>query len=466
MGKSVTDTKPAGGSIELARHYVADRRRGLAFVFGAVYPLQSYVAINSPVTVSIPLAFALLVGTYSFLAPNSGDSLGTKPTRVVRVLTFLFFAAICWQYGVANLTVDKLQTSAFGLRSGEWRPLLQLVSWLAFVVAVSAVVWAFRERSRALSFMGGFVGSMFVVSAYAIASWVGRLLDLYTLPVLGNLDIGIGRRLPELLISGSILPRESGTGGEPKAFGWLIAVALIFLMVGFAGDRRRSPTSLRIWQRYGLLLVFAAALLSTFSTEAWLVAAFVTALLPVLNGLRVGLRRKSRAYLPLAAVCFAVVALWFAEIVNHPLVRSRLSGEARYSNLTNSWSAAVSMISEAPLAGHGMGSHSLLVVDRYTSAYGLGWLDPGFYLYQLVEGGVVGAAPLFIAIAILLRLLYLKARSGVGRLPLVALVLLCAWCVRALATGFLDLDAALAVGSAIAVGCFRSVSVKEAVRGG
>lgn len=413
-----------------------------AFICGMTLPLEAVVVPGIPVRISLSLAVPAAAG--AILAISGRGRFDPDSRRIFEAFFAMLFGMVGLGYAAA-LSAPMDWTSADISRGWLRAPTHVAQFGLFFAAATGLAVLAQDPRWRR-ALLRGFCWVVFAASVYALADFSSRFFFAVPLPQIGNDPVTADRRLASFVLSGNVMPRVSGSAGEPKGFAWIL---LVYLIV-WIGLRRDVPS--RLARLPGAVLPLAA-LLVTFSTSGWVMALTVLPLAawakldPVLR------RQRFRALC--ALVGFLLVAASALVLLREPsrpaenalisIVEERLGPKQFNRPLTNIEMAS-SFILERPL-GWGLGNYHL-PVERDTGVSALGYAFPGILLYIAVEAGVAGLLLVLAAFGALARFIWLHMRSD-RRVPYIhfgSLIVL-AWLMRSTEVG--GFDPLLALGLAL-----------------
>lgn len=426
----------------------------LAFLCGLALPLEA-VVISTHVPVSIALvvpaciAVPLLFSRDSVLPRARWQTLFRFCWLVLAASTVAFVVAMS----------SPIDWTSAELTRGWLRAPIQLGRVLLFAASVFSLTLLASRPTVRVRLLHGFAWSTWLCSAYALADFGRRFIVGEALPQIGNDPTTAGRRLAAFSLEGSMIPRVSGSSGEPKGFSWILVVYLILWLLA----RSEFPRRLR---SFGGVMIVLAALVATFSTTGWIVALAVLHIgfaLPRLRStqdMRSG-SSKTRIGHHYWLLVTVPIVLGFAAATwaGGSMLPSdeRLSGdpiamiqhrtqlerfERPYSNIQ----MALEFSAERPF-GWGLGNYHL-PIERNLGRQGLGYGFPGIFLHTVVEGGLL--AGILQILAFLSLASYAKRRwNGILRRPImIAGMLICfGWIIRSLEVG--SYDALLALGVAL-----------------
>lgn len=433
--------RPSAG-VPTSEH-VAGKLSWLAILCGFALPLEAVVIPGFPVRISLAVAAPAMVGT--LLAISGHVRIDPSSRRVLEA----FFASLFGMFTVAYAAAlaAPIGWASADISRGWLRAPTHVGQFGLFCFAAIGLVLLSQGPRHRRALLGGFCWTVIAVSIYAIADFLFRHLLGTSLPQIGNDSVTADRRLASFTLLGTVIPRVSGSAGEPKGFAWILIVYLVIWIV----LRRDLP--LRLARLPGALLPFGA-LLTTFSTSGWIMALVVLPLAARTSRRpAVGRWRLRAIFALLVFVLVAVPALFLlhdqsrspTESGPFSVVQERL-GPDRFDRPLSNFRMASEFIWERPL-GWGLGNYHR-PVERETGVPTLGYAYPGILLYVGVEGGVAGLLLALVALGVIGRFLWLRRRryGCAPHLSAGSLIIL-AWLIRTTEVG--GFDPLLALGLAL-----------------
>lgn len=426
------------------------RARPLAvpMVFGMAMPFEAIVIMSEPFRVTLPfVSMVLLVGLMALQPSGIGARTVLLPLGLV-----LLSAVIALIVGIASL--GDFELGALGARSSFIRPLVQAVAAMSFIAGVVAFARLGSLPRSCRSFVRGLLLSGRFVVVYSLIGWLAQVVFAMHLPIIGNDSITADRRDAAFTLGGQLIPRISGSCGEPKYFASLLVLLIALELYGYWARHNRSRTSTFF------LLAHIVALFLTFSTGGWIggVALIVARrIITVPEERQIKRRRQPLKGIVLPVAVFAV-AIALSQSTGNSLtdiVSVRTSEEGRFDYLENAYSENWQYFLERPSFGWGLGSQSLLVAER-SGIRALGGNYPGLYLASLVERGILGGSLLFLGLTMTVRNVVSAARNSREPLAVGLCVTILVWAVRSFEVGGLDPLLAVQVGIAAGIAHTRA----------
>ena len=279
--------------------------------------------------------------------------------------------------------------------------------WRHFLLLFIALA-VFDGRASKLAFAATFV---VVASAATVASFF-------------EFDFGAAQASSD--VEGGIILRNHVTQGMALTAGALLALVLLT-------HARRGSWQQCAWGAAAALMV-ANVVFVAYARSAYLALAVAS----IVATLGIS-RRRTRIAALSALIVLMLGAVWLS-----PLINQRIERGLREIQETNSsavitpmgirpvmWETAASIVREAPLIGHGLGSfpeqYRHAVTQRYTGWKATLTADPhNQYLLILAEAGLLG-------LAVFALFLFSALRQQVrGSFGVIGIALLLAWCITSL----------------------------------
>lgn len=340
---------------------------------------QAYGAVVGDAALTMTLAAAAILGAILLTPALRADLLRLKGLEIPGALFLAVLAAGAWSLAPWVPGGPHPVWSYVGLRGGaaidRSAAIVELVklAGLACFFLAGAAAGARDDRAR------------FAVQAAVLAGAIFGLWAIYAAAT-GAVFQTQGRRLEALFLN-------PNTAGALFAALFVLAVAVFWRQ---AGGRRRGAA----WMWGAAAFVLAVALLNTGSRGALLAA---LAALLALFGLRLakGSVKPTRALA--AAVAGTLVLAAILMLAGDRVVDRFFHAEADAPIRYAIWDAHWRAFQASPLLGYGLGTfeavnRSLLTAgDFETLAHLRAPLN--VYLQWLEEGGLLGAAPMFLCIA-------------------------------------------------------------------
>lgn len=418
----------------------APRGGSALHIAGLLMPLEAFVLLSNPFTVSFQVLSGLIL-ILLLLALSTRNHIRRPPSAFLRGLGFVL-ASLVVSYGVAVFLGVGGQ-GEFGTRTGWSRPLIQLLERSLFVFVFAAALMVFSSsRQHADRFVRGFLQCSKGVIIYSTVSWFLGWTSVGRLPHLGNSTMQAGKDAV-FHILGVEIPRQAGSFGEPKGYAWLLIVFIVLLSASTVTGRQKSGGRTGWWTA-----IASFAIVTTFSTAGLLLLG------PALIASGV-IRSKGRVSVPLVSIAVTVtLAVALAAVsISPPAISTESSSMAysvledrlnpdRYDYVAGYQRLNIGFVQERPLLGHGLGSQSLLTQPDSPTGE-LGYAYPGFLLASLVERGLIGTLLLLVGLLMLFAHALRKPRTGWSRATVALGVL---WLVRGIEFGILGVFVAATWG--------------------
>lgn len=168
-----------------------------------------------------------------------------------------------------------------------------------------------------------------------------------------------------------------GTLGNPNWTGEFLAVAALVGLGRMADLTERNPDERwRFVTRFVAFALILAALAATIARGAWIAFVAGTAAFLFVRRREIAASLRPRSLITISVACISAVALVVIPLISRKETAGYLLNTASIRGRVWIWSVTGSMIYDAPLLGHGLGTFGLQFPHYQADAYAETWSVP------------------------------------------------------------------------------------------
>ena len=203
---------------------------------------------------------------------------------------------------------------------------------------------------------------------------------------------------------------HGGSGNHSSTLLVLMPCAALAAWYGLRADPSRATTSVAA----GLMLLFLASAYTTLNRTVWLGFAAQAVLIVALLAIARGSTWQRRTKVALAGIALLAIAAGSAMtlFVHGERVDAGAPAAFERDPRTTIWPESLELISERPLAGHGVGRGLLRSTLRSQSGDPVAWHSHNLFLEALLQTGVPGLALLVLLLGATVWQAWRLLRSG------------------------------------------------------
>ncbi|MEA5476923.1 hypothetical protein VB774_04750 [Pseudanabaena galeata UHCC 0370] len=311
-------------------------------------------------------------------------------------LIVVFMATIWGLFSSENYAI--LEGKNFSFQSPFFRTIIQMFTYLNYLLIYSIIWYNSQNIDRILSFFRFYIGTTTFLCLYAGYQILAYNISLPFRGIVYNADkVGIGA----FKSAEDLIFRVNSFCIEPKQFSITLAISIILLIVSL--DIHQKQFEIKLFSRnflsYFLILIHSICFFLTYSSSTYISVSIFVIFYLMINISKNGFS-KSVNLIMLCIVVFLIIYLLFDLKFFDDIFQSRISNQLNTRRLEY---YALDLILRKPeliVFGVGLGNYNFLLNQEFAGSAGVfegGFLDvlSSHLLTILFDIGLVGASILW-----------------------------------------------------------------------